>query len=72
MYAATKSILRDHCDETPPVFKDHAFLTQALHFNIIEPVLRDHILQPRGRSSMAGSPVQHTSYLDTIGDKFDP
>ncbi len=38
-----KPILRDHCHERPRLEKPHIFWQKHLHFNITEPVTRDHL-----------------------------
>ncbi len=49
-----KPVLRDHCDERPPVLKDHQFWAQSLTFQCKltchqrPPVLRDHIFMADG------------------------
>ncbi len=38
-----KPVLRDQCHERPLVLKDHIFLTEGRTFNVIEPVIKDHL-----------------------------
>ena len=58
-----KSVLRDHCQERPPVLKDHILLAESLHFNATQPVTKDHLswetifLWPMGRSFKRGCNV---------------
>ncbi len=38
-----KPVLRDHCNERPPVLKDHIVLAEGPTLSVIEPVTKDHL-----------------------------
>ncbi len=45
-WSTVKPVLRDHCPERPPVLTDSEttyFQQKGLHYNITEPVTRDHL-----------------------------
>ncbi len=59
-----KPVLRDHCHEKPPVLTDHTFLA-GLHFNIIEPVTRDHLSWQTTFLCLIGRPFKTGSTVYT-------